>query len=64
MVMSGMVMTLGRTPRAWPPQLTAYPHWHDDYAKAMASAHLDIPLDEAVTILNAWIDEIDKANDD
>ena len=54
-------VALGRTPRAWPPQLTAYPHWHDDYAKAAASAHIDIPLEEAVATLNAWINEIDHA---
>jgi len=54
-------VALGRHPRAWPPQLTAYPHWHDDYAKAAASAHIDTPLDQAVAILNAWINEIDQA---
>jgi len=52
---------LSRMPRKWPPRLTAYSHWRDDYAKAAASAHLDIPLEEVVVILNAWIDEIDKA---
>ncbi|MCL2482802.1 MAG: hypothetical protein FWF43_05195, partial [Propionibacteriaceae bacterium] len=54
-------VALGRAPRAWPPQSTAYPHWHDDYAKAAASAHIDIPLEEAVATLNAWINEIDHA---
>jgi len=54
-------VALGRAPRAWPPQLIAYPHWYDDYAKASTSAHIDTPLEEAVATLNTWINEIDKA---
>lgn len=54
-------VSLGRTPRNWPPRLTTYPHWHDDYAKSAASAHVDITLADAVVILNVWIDEIDRA---
>lgn len=53
--------TLGRTPRAWPPQLTSHPHWVDDYTRAAESAHLHVELDDAITTLNTWIDRIDKA---
>ncbi|MCB0910864.1 MAG: nucleotidyl transferase AbiEii/AbiGii toxin family protein [Propionibacteriaceae bacterium] len=52
---------LGRTPRAWPPQLTSHPHWVDDYARAAESADLHVELDDAITTLNTWIDRIDKA---
>lgn len=52
---------LGRTPRAWPPQLTPHPHWADDYARAATSANVVVRLDDAITILNSWIDEIDRA---
>lgn len=53
--------TLGRTLRAWPPQLTSHPHWVDDYTRAAESAHLHVELDDAITTLNTWIDRIDKA---
>ncbi|MDR0489563.1 MAG: nucleotidyl transferase AbiEii/AbiGii toxin family protein [Propionibacteriaceae bacterium] len=56
-------VALGRTPRYWPPRLIAYSHWHDDYVKAARSAHINIPPDEAVAILNTWIDEIDQARE-
>ena len=52
--------SLGRTPRAWPPQLASHPHWVDDYARAAKSAHLLVELDDAITTLNTWIDRIDK----
>lgn len=50
---------LGRTPRHWPPTLIAHDHWLGDYARAAASGNVDLPLDEAVAEVNAWIDEID-----
>ncbi|MFZ0531274.1 MAG: nucleotidyl transferase AbiEii/AbiGii toxin family protein [Propionicimonas sp.] len=53
--------SLGRTPRAWPPQLTPHPHWADDYTRAAASANVLVRLDDAITFLNLWIDEIDMA---
>lgn len=52
---------LGRAPRVWPPQMTSHSHWVDDYARAAESAHVLVRLDDAITILNAWIEQIDKA---
>jgi len=51
---------LGRKPRPWPARLTAYPHWKESFNKAAQSAGLDITLEEAVTQVNAWLDEIDQ----
>jgi len=50
--------TVGRVPRTWPPQLVTYPHWSEDYARAADSAHVNVTLDEAIHVLNAWIGEI------
>ncbi|MDR1264672.1 MAG: nucleotidyl transferase AbiEii/AbiGii toxin family protein [Propionibacteriaceae bacterium] len=50
---------LGLVPRRWPPIMTAYPHWADDYAKAAASAGVAIGLAEAVAVVNQWIGRID-----
>lgn len=52
---------LGRTTRAWPPRMTSHPHWVNDYARAAESAHVLLQFDDAITILNSWIDEIDRA---
>lgn len=46
---------LGLPPRVWPPTIVPHSHWMDDYARAAASGHVDLPLDEAVARLNAWI---------
>lgn len=53
---------LGRTPRHWPPTIVGHPHWADDYRRAATSAGLTLTLDEAVTQANAWITDIDAAN--
>lgn len=52
---------LGLAARYWPPLLTAYPHWTDDYRRAAASAGITPTLDEAVAEANAWISDIDAA---
>ncbi|KAE8129137.1 MULTISPECIES: nucleotidyl transferase AbiEii/AbiGii toxin family protein [Bifidobacterium] len=52
---------LGRTPRHWPPTLTAYNHWAGDYARAAASGGIALSLDEAVTEVNDWVTRIDAA---
>lgn len=44
--------------RSWPPTITAHDHWANDFARAAASGDIDVPLDEAVVELNAWITEI------
>ncbi|MDR0283337.1 MAG: nucleotidyl transferase AbiEii/AbiGii toxin family protein [Propionibacteriaceae bacterium] len=52
---------LNRVPRTWPPTLTAYPHWADDYAKASDDAQVRLPLAKVVATLNDWITAIDGA---
>jgi hypothetical protein len=52
---------LGRVPGAWPPVVTAHPHWAEDYAKARDSARLDASLEDAVVIVNDWITQIDQS---
>lgn len=49
---------LGRDARAWPTFITAHPHWAGDYARAAASAGLDLPLADAIDLVNAWITEL------
>jgi hypothetical protein len=49
---------LGRTPRRWPAQLTAYPHWRETFNRAAQSAGLGVTLDQAVRQVNAWLDQI------
>jgi len=50
---------LGRHPRCWPVQLVAYPHWKDSFERAASQAGLAMNLDEAVAVINEWLDEID-----
>ena len=52
---------LGYPARHWPPVVTAYPHWQDDYRRAAESAGIGLTLEEAVAQVNAWIAEIDAA---
>lgn len=54
---------LGRAPRPWPPVLTAYPHWTNDYQRAIAAVGLHLDLPKAVHQTNTWIAEIDAAID-
>ncbi len=49
---------LGREPRHWPPTVVAHPHWAADYERAAGSASFPLGLDEAVGLLNAWIEEL------
>lgn len=52
---------LGLPPRDWPPTVTAHSHWASDYARAAASAGVDLSLDDAVAGVNAWIAELGAA---
>ena len=46
---------LGRPPRAWPPTIGGHSHWGDDFARAAASGHVVLSLDEAIAQVNDWI---------
>ena len=50
--------TLQRTPRSWPAVAVAHPHWPDDYARAAADGGVLLQLDEAVAVVNGWLEEI------
>ncbi|MDR1442211.1 MAG: nucleotidyl transferase AbiEii/AbiGii toxin family protein [Bifidobacteriaceae bacterium] len=52
---------LGRAPRPWPDRLVPYPHWTASFNKAAGQAGLTMGLDEAITLVNAWLDEIHTA---
>jgi hypothetical protein len=49
------------TPRTWPPEIMAHPHWQMDYRTYAAQVELTLSLGEAVTALNDWITAIDLA---
>jgi hypothetical protein len=52
---------LGLLPRSWPPTVVGHAHWSEDFARAAASGGIDLPLDEAVGEVNAWIRTIDQS---
>ncbi len=55
--------TLGRPSRPWPPAVLAYPHWATDYARAAASAGIELPLDVAVDEVNHWVTAIEESSE-
>ena len=54
---------LTQNSRHWPPTLMAHNHWGDDYARAASSGGVELSLGEAIAEVNAWIAEIDAAED-
>ena len=52
---------LGRPGRPWPARLTPYPHWEVGFAKCAAQAELPLTMRDAVSQVNAWLDEVDAA---
>ncbi|MHA3725081.1 nucleotidyl transferase AbiEii/AbiGii toxin family protein [Leucobacter sp. HY1910] len=54
-------ITAGGTPRPWPAKLTAYPHWATAYASAANSARFPLPMAEAVTEVNNWLEQIESS---
>jgi hypothetical protein len=52
---------LGLAARTWPPTVVGHTHWVDDYKRAATSASLELSLDAAVSAVNAWIGQVDKA---
>jgi hypothetical protein len=41
--------------------LTPHPHWEVGFAKGATQAELRLTMREAVSQVNAWLDEIDAA---
>lgn len=54
-------LTLSRPARSWPCRVIQHAHWKIDYATAAAQGNLMMPIEEAVSVVNAWIDEIDAS---
>ncbi|MDR1294622.1 MAG: nucleotidyl transferase AbiEii/AbiGii toxin family protein [Bifidobacteriaceae bacterium] len=52
---------LGRRATLWPAKVIPHRPWRDGYTKAAASTGMTLSLGEAVTLVNAWLDEIDQA---
>ena len=52
---------LGQEPRRWPCVVVAHPHWANDYARAATSADVAVSLDDGVTKVNAWVNQIAAA---
>jgi len=52
--------TLGRPIHTWPAKISHYPHWKTDYTTAAQSAGVSTPINEAITQVNAWLEEIAK----
>jgi hypothetical protein len=55
-------VTLGETPRHWPPVIHANTLWREQYPPLAAPVGLTLTLDEAITRVQAWIAEIDAAS--
>lgn len=53
--------TAGAVERAWPPALTAHPHWQVDYPGYAEQVGLALTLQDAVAALNDWIAVVDAA---
>lgn len=47
-----------RNPRLLPARIVAYPHWNGDYQKTAHEVGVDLPMNEAVLLINAWFEEI------
>lgn len=46
-------------PRSWPPMIATHPHWEAEYQTYSTEVGSELTLDQAVSALNRWIEEID-----
>jgi hypothetical protein len=60
-VRAAEAIILGRKPRYWPTHLVAYRHWRESFNKAAVLTGLALTLEEAVVLVNFWLDEINTA---
>lgn len=49
---------LGRPVRELPAKIVAYPHWQIDYAEAASSSSVSLGMEDAIRLVNKWIDRI------
>ncbi|MDR2620173.1 MAG: nucleotidyl transferase AbiEii/AbiGii toxin family protein [Propionibacteriaceae bacterium] len=60
-VRAAEAQVLKRLVRPWPVRLVAYPHWRESFDKAAAATGLMMTLEDAVGLVNVWLDEVDAA---
>ncbi|MDP9800683.1 hypothetical protein J2S49_000759 [Arcanobacterium wilhelmae] len=53
--------TLGRSPRVWPPNIVAYPHWSSSFVDAADSAGVVLTLESALSLVQSWARDIEQA---
>ncbi|WP_426626111.1 nucleotidyl transferase AbiEii/AbiGii toxin family protein [Leifsonia sp. McL0607] len=53
--------SLGLEGRTWPPVIISNEIWVADYPRAASQAEVTLTLDEAIKVVNAWIEEIAAA---
>ena len=46
-------------PRSWPPKIVTYHNWGAEYQTCAGEVGLELALDQAVSALNRWTEEID-----
>lgn len=49
---------LGRTERALPAKVIAYPHWEADYAEAASGSSVELAMSDAIAAVNLWLCEL------
>lgn len=54
-------MATAGEPRTWPARLEAHPHWAVAYEYAAKSANIDKPLNDTISEVNAWLDQIERS---
>lgn len=54
-------VALRRSPRTWPPVVTAHPHWQGDYERVANESGVYLAIADAVMQLNSWIAELEVA---
>ena len=53
---------LGRLVRQWPPVFHINDYWRRTYPPLAAELGITLTIDEAVAVIGAWVDEIDKVD--
>lgn len=61
MTRASEAVDLGRSPRTWPTRIRSNPVWEATYQRPAEQAGLTLSLQETISGLNDWIDEISLA---
>lgn len=49
---------LGRPERTLPARIVSYPHWESDYKEAARQSAVSVPMEDAICIVNEWIEHL------